>query len=222
MRLTLTHRLLLITAFSLILMSFSYEIGRKNRPSTKIYKGYVITESGEKIHGKLQMLSPAMNQVKVKFIDKDGKKSTYKAKDIASYAFQIQEWDKIEKKNIIKWIHYTKKTVERPPVPFASTSVLLQREVNGAISIYNYYIETRASQNMEHFTYLEKDGVLYTLKKNNYRKILKTLTADFPVVYHKIGTKGYTYKHVPKLISEYNKQVSKKGEATISFDEVEE
>ena len=164
------------------------------------------------------MLSPTMNQVKVKLINKEGKRINFKAKEIKAYAFEAQIWNKKEKRNIEEWVFYTKKTVERPPIPFAGNDILMQQEVRGNINLYNYYIETRTSQNMEHIVYLEKESVLYEINKSNYRKVLKGLMGDYPVVYHKIGTKGYTYKFLNKTIKEYNQQSSKQGDIMITVD----
>ena len=41
---------------------------------------------------------------------------------------------------------------------------------------------------------------------------------DYPVVYNKIGTKGYTYKFLNKTIKEYNQQSSKQGDTMITVD----
>lgn len=218
MKMKITENLLLLFTFGLLTINCTFYQFDSGKPATKIYKGYVIKESGDTIYGKLQMLSPTMNQVKVKFISKNGKRITYKAKEIQSYGFQAEIWNKKEKRNIQKWVYYTKMTVERPPIPFAGNDILMQQEVKGSISMYNYYIETRSNQNMEHIVYLGKEGVLYKIDKENYRKILKSLMADFPVVYHKIGTKGYTHKFLDKTIAEYNQQASKKGDVMMSYD----
>ena len=172
----------------------------------KIYVGFIITASGDTLHGKLEMLSPTMNQVKIKFIDKDEKKELYKAKDLNAYAFKVEVWNKESQQNDEKWIYYTKKTVERPPVPFASTEVLMQQEVVGLISVYNYYIETRVEQNMEHIIYVEKDKVLYEVNKENYKDVLRELMVDFPFMKEKVGTKGYTFNALETTVKEYNQQ----------------
>ncbi|MFK7950135.1 MAG: hypothetical protein AB8G11_21265 [Saprospiraceae bacterium] len=209
---------LLLFIFGILTINFTFHKLDSNKPSTKVYKGYVVKESGDTLYGKLQMLNPTMNQVKVKFIDDKGKRMIFKAKDVKSYAFKAQVWNKKEKRNVQEWVYYIKKTVERPPVPFAGNDILMQREVNGNISMYNYYVETRSSQNMEHIIYLEKKDILYTINKTNYRKILKNLMGDYPIVYHKVGTKGYTYKSLTKILKEYNQQTSKQGDNMITVE----
>jgi hypothetical protein len=180
----------------------------------KIYDGFVITISGDTLQGKLEMLSPTMNQIKIKFIDESGKKELYKAKDLQAYAFKIEVWNRDSKEKELKWIYYIKKTVERPPVPFSSTEVLVQQEVVGNISVYNYFIETRVEQNMEHIIYLEKNNVLYVVNKDNYKEILRELMMDFPFMKEKVGTKGYTYNTLEETIKEYNQQLKKSVEST--------
>jgi|AntRauTorckE5430_2_1112549.scaffolds.fasta_scaffold03689_3 hypothetical protein len=175
----------------------------------KIYDGFVIMISGDTLEGKLEMLSPTMNQVKIKFIDEDGEKVLYRAKDLKAYAFKVEVWNKKINEKELKWIYYTKKIVERPPIPFASTEVLLQQEVVGNISIYNFYVETRVEQYMEHIVYVEKNEVLYEVNKENYKVILNELMGDLPFMKNKVGTKNYMYNNLEETIMEYNQQLKK-------------
>ena len=48
--------------------------------SKKVYKGYVVTVSNETIHGNIQMLSPTLNEVKVKLINENGTKANLQSK----------------------------------------------------------------------------------------------------------------------------------------------
>lgn len=182
--------------------------------STKTYEGYVVKESGDTIYGKLQMLSPTMNQVKVKLTDENGQRMTLKAKTIKSYAFKVDIWNRKEKLNIPKWIFYIKKTVDRPPVPFAGNDILMQQEINGTISLYNYYIETRSNQETAHIIFIEKADKMYEIERDNYKNVLKDLMNDNPAIRQKIGTKGYTYKYLTKTITEYN--TTKDNDTTVT------
>lgn len=212
MKLQFIQKMLMLLTFTLVGISVSYSNSTVD-DAGKIYNGFVITASGDTLHGQLEMLSPTMNQIKVKFIDSEGNKEMYKAKDLQAYSFKIEEWDKSKKENVSKWINYAKKTVERPPVPFASTEVLIQQEIVGKISIYNYYIETRSDQSMEHIVYLEKGNVLYIVDDTNYKTVLKSLMDDIPFMSDRVGTKGYTYKFLPDTIVEYNQQLRKSSES---------
>ena len=169
----------------------------------KIYEGFVVTTIGDTLHGKLQMLSPTQNQIKIKFISKETER-IFKAKELQTYSFHVLTKNRKTKKEVSTWINYTKKKVERPPVPFGSTEVLLQQLVGGQISLYNYYIENRTDNTMEHLIYIEKEGVLEVVNKSNYKKTLKLLMNDKPKASEKVGTKGYTFKFIEQSISEYN------------------
>lgn len=204
MKLHFLQKSLLSFVFLLTGISIGYANFNLSTISGKVYDGFVIIASGDTLQGKVQMLSPTLNQVKIKFIDESGKKQLYKAKELQAYAFQVKVWDHTKKESIYKWIHYTKKTVEIPPIPFSSTEVLVQQELIGKISIYNYYRELRAEQTMEHIVYLEKEGKMYVVDKVNYKNILRSLMKDAPFLSDKVGTKGYTYKFLDESIKEYN------------------
>jgi hypothetical protein len=212
MKLTCVKKLSIKLSFLLVGISMNFANALPSQDG-KIYDGFVITISGDTLQGQLEMLSPTINQVKIKFIDENGKKKFYKAKDLQAYAFKVEVWNKESKDKELKWIYYTKKTVERSPVPFSSTEVLMQQEIRGNISIYNYYIETRSEQEMKHVIYLEKNNVLYPITKDNYKEVLKELMTDFPFIKDKIGTKGYTYNVFEETVKEYNQQLRKDLEA---------
>lgn len=199
----------MLSIFALVGISVSYANLNIPNIAQKTYSGFLITTSGDTLRGKIQMLSPTMNQVKVKFINEKGRKRVYRAKDLQAYSFKIKVWNRLAQEYDVKWILYTKKTVEKPPVPFRSNKVLVQQEVIGNISIYNYYIEIRSNQSIEHIVYLEKDDILYVVDKANYKKILGILMADFPFMKDKVGTKKYTYKYLGSTIKEYNRHLGK-------------
>lgn len=174
-----------------------------SKPEGKIYEGFVVTTTGDTLHGQLQMISPTQNQIKIKFIDKEVTK-IYKAKDLQKYSFNVIKINRKTKEETSTWINYTKKQVERPPVPFGGTEVLLQQLVGGDISLYNYYIENRTENTMEHIIYIEKAEQLQAIDKSNYKKLLQLLMDDKPEMLEKIGTKGYTFKFLENTIAEYN------------------
>ena len=220
MRLQFIQRLSMLFIFALVGISVSYANLNIPNITKKTYSGFLITTSGDTLKGKIQMLSITMNQVKVKFINEKGKRRVYRAKDLQSYSFKVKVWNRLAQEYDVKWILYTKKTVEKPPVPFSSNKVLVQQEVIGNISIYNYYIETRSNQSIEHIVYLEKDDILYVVDKTNYKKILSILMADFPFMKDKVGTKNYTYKHLNATIKEYNRPLGKSIRAIVNKSEL--
>ena len=102
--------------------------------ASKSYNGYVILNNDTKVEGTIQMLSPSLNEVKVKFISIDGKKQTYKAKEVKEYAFKVEKWNSKTRVHDTKIIVYSRQKVLRSPIPFGPTKVLLEREITGYIN----------------------------------------------------------------------------------------
>lgn len=194
---------------SLLLLTFlSFSITSQAKKS---YEGYVVINSGEKLEGKIQMLSPTLNEVKVKFTDNTGKKSTFKAKEVKEYSFKVQKWNKSERKHIDEWIVYTRKSVERSPIAFGPTEVLIERQVGGTINMYNHFVEQNSDiQNpFVHIIYVEKEAdQLVVITKSNYKKVLKEMTSEYPTLQAKIGTRGNGFKHIAEIITSYNNWIT--------------
>ena len=173
--------------------------------SKKVYNGYVVTISNETIHGQIQMLSPTLNEVKVKFIHKNGQKEIFKAKDLKSYSFQVPVYNKATESRQLQWITYTRKNVERSPLPFGTKEVLLEQLEKGQINLYNHFVETRGgAAPMIHMYQVEKGDETASVTRKNFKKVMKEMTADYPELAAKVGKKGYGYKHIGKIIAAYN------------------
>lgn len=206
----LTHRTTLALLFVSILFATTASA------ETKIYKGYVLTISGEKLIGEIEMLSPTLNEVKVKFIGQGNTKQLFKAKEVKEYAFVVKKWNKEEKAYNEQWITYVQKEVERAPIAFGSTSVLIEREIEGTINLYNHYIEQNGNtqEPFAHVIYLEKEiNNLVSVTKENYKPILKKMMADNPNLVAKIGTKEHTFPKLIDVLIMYNQEQSKNGDA---------
>lgn len=180
--------------------------------SNKIYSGYVVTNNGDTIRGKIQMLTPALNEVKVKLIDANGKKRIFKAKEVQAYSFVVLTYK--NKKHTSETITYVRKTVDKAPVPFGSKNVLIEQQVKGQVNLYNHYVETRAGQYAyEHCFYLEKGNEMVLINRANFKKAVRKIVADYPELKAKVGKKGYGYKYIVKIIKEYNTTKPKSGSA---------
>lgn len=204
-----------VVFFLITFLSFSISSQAK-----KVYEGYVITNSGEKLEGKIQMLSPSLNEVKVKFINNIGKKKVFKAKEVKEYSFKVQKWNKTERKHIDEWIVYTRKSVERSPIAFGPKNVLIERQEGGAINMYNHFIEQNSNRQNPfiHIVYLEKEAdELVSITKANYKKVLKEMTAEYPALQAKVGTRGHGFKHIAKIVSAYNAWVNNNGEVLLGM-----
>lgn len=211
-----TSTQLILTLLFSIFFAISTQANNK-----KIYEGYVVTIEGKTIDGKIKMLSPALNEVKVKFIDIDNNKKTFKAKELKKYAFQVPVWNKKTRKHETFWVNYVRQSVERAPVAFGSKIVLLHQEEGGKINMYNHYVEQNANTDnpLVRIQYVEKEeSGLVSITKKNYRKILKAMTSEYPELQTKIGTKGYGINQINKIIAEYNQWMIMNGEEELPFN----
>ena len=195
-----------------ILLSFTLSSSAEAGNGKKVYKGYVVLMKGDTLHGKIEMLSPSLNEVKVKLIGRSGTKRTLKAKEVASYAFIVPIYKKDLKNHIEEWIVYTNKKVEKSAVPFGPKNVLIERQVAGTVNMYNHYVEERAnSYKIQHIIYVEKGKDMIVINRKNYRRTLKNLMSDNPDLQDKIGTLGYGFRYVSKIIAKYNRSASSKS-----------
>ena len=183
--------------------------------AAKSYQGYVVLNNDEKVEGTIQMLSPTLNEVKVKFTSTAGKKVTYKSKEVKEYGFSVEKWNKTTRTHDVKTITYVRQNVERSPIAFGPTNVLVERQITGAVNMYNHFVEQNSNtQNpFIHVIYAQKENNdLVEVTKSNYKVVLKDMTAEYPELSSKVGTKGYGFKHVAQIISTYNAWMTDNGE----------
>ena len=186
--------------------------------AAKVYQGYVVLNNDEKVEGSITMLSPSLNEVKVKFTSKDGQKKVYKAKEVKEYGFQVEKWNSKTRTHDVNTITYVRQDVERSPIAFGPTNVLVERQVTGTVNMYNHFIEqnSNAQNPFVHVILAEKEaGDLVEVTKSNYKVVLKEMTADYPELSAKIGTKGYGFKHVAQIMTTYNNWMSDNGEEVV-------
>jgi hypothetical protein len=197
------------TLFTAILMVFA--VAAFANDDTKVYEGSVVLENGQTLVGQIEMLSPTLNEVKVKFIASNGKTTTYKADEVAAYSFAFPKYDAATQTYINETIEYVKKEVTVAPIPFDPKSVLIERQVAGTINLYNFYAETRAAEHaFQHNFFVEKDGQMIEMNRENFKTILKDMVTDYPELQVKVGTKGYGYKQVGQIVQEYNEYIAPK------------
>ena len=185
------------------------EVNAKN-----IFAGTVTTTDGDVLTGKVYVVSPTYNELKVKFVDSNKKKYTFKAKDVETYTFEVPKFNKETRSYETETITYVRKEVEDAPVRMGTKDILVERQVNGAIQVYNQYYEQDAKigGTLGHYFYAQKqDGTLdFTkLTKANYKEVLKAATVDFPELSNKVGTKGFGYRHIVKVAELYNQNVAR-------------
>ena len=186
--------------------------------ATKSYQGYVVLNNDEKVEGTIQMLSPTLNELKVKFTSADGEKATYKAKEVKEYSFKVEKWNSKTRVHDVKTITYVRQNVERSPIAFGPTNVLVERQETGVVNMYNHFVEmnNNVKNPFVHVIYAQKgNDDLVEVTKSNYKVVLKGMTAEYPELSSKVGTKGYGFKHVAQIISTYNAWMTDNGEEVV-------
>lgn len=87
--------------------------------------------------------------------------------------------------------------------------------VSGALELYQHNIETTAHDiEAQQGQYVQKEclyflgqdetGTIRKLTVFNYKQILKKALSDNPGLADKIGTKGYRFKDLEKILNEHN------------------
>jgi hypothetical protein len=186
--------------------------------ANKIYDGYVKTLLGKMHTGQIKMQTPSLNEVKVHFKSKAGKKHIFKADEVKEYGFEVEKWNSKERKHYTTEVIYVKKKVERSPVAFGPKEVLLEREVKGAICLYHHFIEKNANveEPLEHILYVEKiNNELMPITKKNYRAILKKITREYEGLQEEIGEKGKSFNNLAQIIMSYNEWIMDNGEEEV-------
>lgn len=168
--------------------------------------GYVVTNEGDTLNGQVYFTSVINNELKVKFEDKNSLVYTFKVADLRGYGFLQTKYNEITETDDQEWIIYERKTVENPPLAFMSTTVFVKKRVSGAVNLYSYYTASEG-ETVQHFFYIETEetGSLLKVTPQNYKAILLEILRDFEGLHSLIGTKGFSYKHIPEMITAYNK-----------------
>ena len=195
-----------LQTLTIAILMFSFaSAANASESAKKVYAGYVILKDGEKMTGKIQMLSPTLNEVKVKFTNEAGKTKVYKAKNVQEYGFTYNRYDRTTENMVATNVTYVNKKVGYSAVPFGSKNVLIERQETGKINFFNFFYETRMQNNpLQKTIYVEKGEKFEEVTRKNYKRILKDMTTDYPELRAKIGTPGYGFKHAAKIVKAYN------------------
>lgn len=177
--------------------------------------GYILDKNGKKVEGKIVPGSITGNELKITFISRSGQKKSYKPKDIKGYGYEAEIEDDLGLGDT-EWVHYESAKADYPPKPFASKDVFMQRESEGAISLYCYYIEVRNNpkQPFRYVYYLkDQNGKLNKIEKDDFKKVSKTLFKDYTAMSNRIGRKDFLYKNLDRMVRDYNYWVANAHDA---------
>ena len=205
MKSTFTSFLIIALSISITTTAAFAEKPKKDKPSNS-YKGFVITTMGDSLFGHIEYINPVYNELKVKFVNEEGKKKTFKTRDIVEYAFLKSKYDKETRQKTNKWVHYIRKRVDVSPLDGLTKyeTLFLQRVTIGRITLYNYYTLSNSKVNQRKYEkeyFIEQmtpQGFDLThINKLNYKEEFKGILADS-------GVRSYGYLSFHMAVKEYN------------------
>jgi hypothetical protein len=169
--------------------------------------GYVTLNNGDKLEGNILVGSITDNETKVVFYKENSdKKTIYKPKDLLGYGFEEKEIDEIGK-TVLKWTHFDRQKVDYPPKIFASTTVFMEREERGIITLYTYYIEVRDNPKKPYKYYyyiLTADDELEKVEPEDYVGTTKKIFKEYSALNERIGKKDFEYRNLDRMVRDYN------------------
>ncbi len=169
-------------------------------------EGYIIQDNGKKIEGKIIIGSITDNEISVSFIPNGkSKKVVYTPKDLQAYGYQEVDIDDMGRK-VNKWVYYERQKADIPPKPFGSTQVFMQKEVEGAIELFSYYVETKndPSRPYQYFYYIKIDDKVTKVSNETFERTSKSIFRDYTALYTKLENGELTYRNLDQLILDYN------------------
>jgi len=205
-----TLKIAMLLIFSFMLFSSTVFEDKKS------YPGYVVYNNDQKVEGIVQPGTVTDNEVKIKMLI-NGKKKTFKPKDIKAYAYEMIEKNDIGKM-VKTWIKYERQEAIDAPKPFGSTDVFMQIEVNGALTLYSYYVEMRAKREnpFQHSYYVKNNqGKLISIDEKNFVKKSKKLFKAYSAMSTQIGKKQFRYSNFVRMVRDYNYWLLNQHDSTV-------
>ena len=169
--------------------------------------GYVIMKNGDKVEGQVKVAGITDNEVKVTFYDnRTGDKNIYKPTDLQGYGYEGFDIDELGNE-VAEWVHFETQKVDYPPKPFGPTTVFMQREVEGAVTLFVYYIETRndVKNPYQYHYYLQgESGNLEKIERESFTGVAKSAFQDYSALSARIGKKDFSYRNLDRMVRDYN------------------
>lgn len=194
--------LFIFSSFSMIAQDIDEDV-----MINKSVPGYIITNIGDTINGRVKVQNRAKNQVKVKFT-KEGtrKEKSYKPKDIKGYGYQTFHNNNATQK-VRRDRHFLKKTADQPPVPFSSKNVFMEVKAQGKAILYSFYKQNNSNveSTYTHYYFLEfQDGSRERkITKDDFDWAVPAFLEDCPKISNLISTQ-LGYSKLEQIVNIYN------------------
>jgi hypothetical protein len=171
------------------------------------FPAYILLKDGTRQEGEVKVGTITDNEVKIQFFqNSESKKMIYKPTDLLGYGYEAVEQDDLgfEEK---RWIHYETMKVDYPAKPFGSTTVFVEREIEGTVSLFCYYIEVRDNPKQPYrYYYLIKDqeGNVTKVEEENFRKVVMQTFKEYSALTSRLGRNDPLYRNLDRMVRDYN------------------
>jgi hypothetical protein len=210
----LKFTLIALLGFTLLLANTA--TAGTNKKSKK-KEGYIVTKTGEKINGYVIIKNNiTLDQIKIKFIDFKGEKSSYKAKDIKGYGYRAIRDNEAGNRAML-WSHYESRGVEKAPMLFGPKTVFMERIAEGDVVLFEYWIQVNSNieNPYQRYFFLERDGERVKLTNENFVAEGASFFSDNQDIADKMGQVNHRFRHMKRVVNVYNNW--KKRQETASF-----
>ncbi len=200
-------KLLLFTLINLLYFPLSiHAMNVKTSVGDKV-PGYVVLDNGKKIQGRIVIGSIIDNELTIGFIPEGrSKKTVYTPKEIRAYAYQFVEIDEMGQKSM-NWIRYDRQKTNIPPRALAATTVFMQREAEGVLDLYSYFVEVNnngAISYQYHYYIANEDEQLQHVDKQSFDRMSRQLFQGYTALQSKIGQGDLNFRHLDQIVRDFN------------------
>lgn len=206
----------LAALFTAIACTAQAQIISDTEPITIPVDGFIVTNSGDTLVGKVNVTQTANYVTQISFRDKDGKKTKYSPNDLMAFTQKRPKMlrDFADLTTIDKnQVHY--ESHEHPKK--AGKKVFMERLMDGSkIKLYNNPVTEgstsiggfKISENDASFVVIKNGEKPYILKRKNYEEEFDSLFGDCPAfaAYVKTDDGLKKFKKLGTVVENYNKR----------------
>ncbi len=179
-----------------------------NAQKGNVAPGYIVDNEGVKTEGFIQVQKRINNEIKVKFSTKQKAKKfpTYKVKDLSGYGYESTVLNNM-KEPIPVWRHFERFELDRPARIISSNSSLLEKVVEGYLTVYLFEYET--ANDLENpitkrYIIMHNGEELCQIELDNFEEASKALFEGYTSMVNSIGKKQFRFKSMIRLVEDFN------------------